>query len=100
MKFLYEPVTLTSRDEILSFFTKGLIYREENKHESERIARYIFDTTHQSQLQIPLSPDLEQIRVEFGALEAPGLPENDEDINAFTDSLWERLQRMVKNVRK
>jgi len=42
--------------------------------------------------------DIEMIRNEFGALEAPGEPEDNEDPDEHRDLFWERLLRIVEKI--
>jgi hypothetical protein len=98
MKSFYETTIPTTQDEVLFFFQEAIRYRESHKDESEKIALFVFDTTHQSRLGVYLSSDLEQIRYEFGALEAPGQPEGDDDLDQFEDRLWKRLGLMIEKV--
>lgn len=67
---------------------------------ADEIARFVFDVTHETTLGIPSNDDIQLIRQEFGALEAPGLPEDNSDPEAYEDKLWARLRSTVEEKSK
>lgn len=69
MESLYNDTPdIKTSDDLLRFFQAAVEYRRQHKEESEKIARFVFDATHQAKLNIPLTSSLERIRDEFGAL--------------------------------
>lgn len=66
----------------------ALMCRARTPVDSPEIARWTFDATNPQRLAFSLDPGLEKIRDEFGALEAPGSPENPSmDLVNFDDLL-------------
>ena len=98
MKSFLQSFPLQTQDDVLNFFQEAIVYRETHKSESEEIARFVFDATHRTKINVPLSTELEKIRYEFGALEAPGQPEDNSDPNIFVDHLWSRLHLITKKI--
>lgn len=81
-----------------AFFQHAIAYRENHKDESEAIAQFVFDATFEGKLDTQLSPALENIRYEFGALEAPGISDKDEENKVCEDKLWQRLLKIIKRI--
>jgi len=53
------------------------------------------------QLSFPISTETDQLRDEFGALEAPGMPEDDEkDPAEEVNELWLRLLDLINKVKE
>jgi hypothetical protein len=90
---------LSNKDDVIELFLTAVDERRLNKELSESIAHNVFDRTHPSQLTFELPHELVELRNEFGALEAPGLPEDDSDPDEYRDALWERLSLLVHEKR-
>lgn len=99
-KSFYHSPVLKNEDDVLRFFQHAIAYRENHKDESEAIAQFVFDATFEGNLDTQLSPALENIRYEFGALEAPGTSDKDEENEVFEDKLWQKLSQIVKKLRE
>ena len=96
MESFYSLPTLKSDDDVLRFFKTAIEYRNSHKSEYGKIARFVFDSTHRLAVGIELNIDLERIRAEFIALEAPGMPLDDNlSPEVYDDRLWKRLESMV-----
>lgn len=91
MPDFYSITTPQSVEATVDLFRHAIDYRNTHKQESKTVALFIFNTTFGS----PLDKNLEDIRFEFGALEAPGSPEVAMDLDEFEDRLWERLAVIV-----
>jgi hypothetical protein len=95
--FYGNSINFKTPDDVRRFFREAIEYRQTHKDESERIALYVFDMAHEPRLGFPLPDNLKAIRYEFGALEAPGWPEDDSvDPDEFIDSLWSRLSALIE----
>jgi hypothetical protein len=86
---------LSNKADVIELFLTAINERRLNKGQSESIARDVFDRTHPSQLTFELPHELTELRNEFGALEAPGLPEDNSDPEEYRDALWDRLLVLV-----
>ncbi len=86
--------------DVIALFVTALNERQVNKERSEAIAHEVFERTHPSLLSFDLSDDLSRLRDEFGALEAPGLPDDGTDPDEYRNALWERLFLLVQEKRK
>lgn len=64
---------LKSVRNILDLYIEAISYRENHKHQSKQIARFVFYVVHFDRILFELLEELEILRYEFGALEAPGL---------------------------
>ena len=95
MYSMHKTPNLKNRRDIFLFFNEALAYRKSHQEESERIALFVFDTTHEDKLGKIYDQKIEKIRNEFGALEAPGMPKNGQDADNFREKLWDRLARIV-----
>lgn len=93
---------ITDESDVLDYYIDAINYRNAHKDESVDIAMHVFDRTHpKSRLSFPISTAIERLRDEFGALEAPGMPENDdEDPSDHIDRLWSRLLNLVENEKR
>lgn len=98
MTFFTQPYDFKHEQDILSFFNEAILYRQNHKEESEKIALFVFDKTHESKLGLLYNKRIDTIRNEFGALEAPGMPDDDQDPDDFVDYLWDRLRIIVKEI--
>lgn len=94
--------SLSNESEVLDYYIDAIQYRNSHKDESPEIAMHVFDKTHPiTQLSFPISEETDQLRDEFGALEAPGMPEDDEkDPDEEVDELWLRLLNLVNKVKE
>lgn len=90
---------LLTQGEVLAYFSDAIRTQEANPEASELIAHTVFDHTHPSLLSFELSDEVLQLRDEFGALEAPGFPEDDSDPDAYRDQLWKRVKNLVNKNR-
>lgn len=84
---------------LLDYYRLAIDFRKQHKDESEEIARLVFDATHPSKLSFEVPHYLLDIRDEFGALEAPGMPSDESDPDVYRDSLWNRLELIVNKKR-
>lgn len=100
MDSLDAQINISTEDDLFKFFNEAIEYRDAHKQESRKIAIFVFDNTHPAITNIPLNDDLERIRFEFGALEAPGSPEADIDRDKYDDKLWRRLSDMISETNK
>lgn len=100
MRSLSSGNNFKTRADILTFFSRAIEYRENHKKESGKIAQFVFDTTHKSRLGELFDDDIEFLRNEFGALEAPGLPPDKMTGDEYVDCLWGRLEVMVEKHQK
>ncbi len=91
---------ISDPSDVIALFVMALNERQANKERSEAIAHEVFERTHPSQLSFTLPDELSRLRDEFGALEAPGLPEDGSDPGVYRDALWERLFLLVQEKRK
>jgi len=92
---------LSNEAELLDFFIEAIQYRIAHKGQSVEIAVHVFDKTHPSSLSFPWNKVLDELRFEFIALEAPGMPEDDnKDPDEYDDELWRRLLFLVNDLKK
>jgi hypothetical protein len=93
---------LSNELEVLDFFEAAIRYREDHKAQSSEIAVHVFDKAHpKPQLSFPIADDIDNLRNEFGALEAPGMPEDDDkDPDEYDDELWTRLNNLVTKAKE
>lgn len=93
---------LSNEADVLNYYIDAIHYRNEHKDQSTGIAMHVFDMTHpQGMLSFPVSQEVEGLRFEFGALEAPGMPEDDEQpVENYDDMLWTRLFNLIDKAKK
>ena len=84
-----------NQSELVDYFAEAIRIREQHPDQSEAIARQVFDNTHPALLSFEVSQQIQIIRNEFGALEAPGLPDDDTDPDVYRDHLWQRVKKIV-----
>jgi hypothetical protein len=89
---------LREESELAAYYLEAIELRMVHPELSEEIAREVFDRTHPSVLVFSIRDDVSQLRDEFGALEAPGLPDNGSDPDEYRDALWRRLKDFVDNI--
>lgn len=96
MESFYDSPVIRTDADALRFFKQAVEYRSGHKDEYGKIARFVFDSTHQMITGAELSSDIEWLRSEFIALEAPGMPPDDEaNPDEYVDELWSRLDMLV-----
>lgn len=100
MDFSQTTLNFQTRVDIFSFFLSAIGYREKHKDQSEQVALYVFNVTHKNKLGILYSDDIDAIRNEFGALEAPGQPDDNTEPDVFVDHLWDRLRAIIEKSQK
>jgi len=88
---------MRNNNDVLRFFGDAVVYREMHKSQSIDIAEHVFDFSHaQLMLTFPISKRIDDLRSEFGALEAPGSPNDDnKDVKEHIDDLWARLGLLI-----
>lgn len=93
---------MTDESDVLDYFIDAIQYRNAHKNESAAVAMHVFDRTHpKGRLSFPVDSEIEQLRYGFGALEAPGMPEDDEkDPDEYIDDVWQLLMDRVKETKK
>jgi len=97
MQDLQKYLPIKSEKELIDFYIAAIDYRNKHKDQSPAIAQFVFDASHPLNLPFALSKSLTSIRFEFGALEAPGMPEDDSILpEDYDDTLWNRLLRIIK----
>lgn len=97
MQELQKYLPIKSEEELIKFYIYAIDYRNRHKDQSTNIALFTFNASHPSRLPFVLSEGLTSIRFEFGALEAPGMPEdNTISIEDYDDQLWDRLLKLVR----
>ena len=99
MQQIYEKADLSTNEGVLDFYKEMLNYRTLHKACSNEIARFSFDTTYVISSDVKIDERIKDIRYEFGALEAPGQPDDDMYEDGYVDSLWARLSGLVDKVR-
>jgi hypothetical protein len=93
--------TLSNETELLDYFIEAIQYRIAHKDRSVEIAVHVFDKTHPSHVSFSWGKALDDLRFEFIALEAPGMPKNDDkDPDEYDDELWQRLLILVNDAKK
>ena len=96
MESFYNRPIINSDENALLFFKRAIKYRNDHKDESREIARFVFDCTHQLTIGIKLDVNVDGLRAEFIALEAPGMPLDDNlSPEEYDDYLWNRLALMI-----
>ena len=97
MQELQKYLPIKSEEELIKFYISAIDYRNKHKDKSADIAQFVFDASHPSNLPFKSSEELTSLRFEFGALEAPGLPEdNTISIEDYDDQLWDRLLKSFR----
>lgn len=94
--------TLSTELELLDYYLDAVNYRNIHKNLSSEIATHVFNKTHQAlHSPFPTSQEIVDLRYEFGALEAPGMPPNDwQDPDVYTDQVWQRLFNLLIEAKK
>jgi len=99
MRTFYHTPDPRTLDDVVCLFRDAIAYRTAHKDESIKVARFVFDATCPILHEADFGSDIERIRFEFGALEAPGCPEDPNlSLMDSDDRLWSRLQKMVEAV--
>lgn len=73
----YKNRELLNETDVLDYFVDAINFRNSHKDQSTDIATQVFNRTHATMLPFTLSKEAERLRFEFGALEAPGMPEDE-----------------------
>jgi hypothetical protein len=99
MSSFYTLPTINSERDALHFFHQAVKYRKQHPDESQQIATFVYDTTHEMTLGFSLDTAVDLLRGEFIALEAPGLPPDDSimSLDEYDTTLWVRLERMISD---
>jgi len=94
--------SLSNETEVLDYYVDAIHYRNAHKDESPDIAIHVFDRTHPKiRLSFPTSSEIDKLRDEFGALEAPGMPEdNEKNPDEYIDEVWMRLLNLVNKAKE
>jgi hypothetical protein len=96
MELFYSSPFIRTDADALRFFKMAVKYRGGHKDEYSKIARFVFDSTHQMITNVEPGSDVDWLRLEFIALEAPGMPQDDNtDPDKYVDGLWLRLDKMI-----
>lgn len=90
---------LRNESELISYYLEAIEIRTLHPELSEEIAREVFDQTHPSTLPFIVNDDTQRLRDEFGALEAPGLPDDYTNPDVYREQLWQRLKYIVNENR-
>lgn len=87
----------TSEFVVLDIYRQAIARRSADPGQASDIARSAFDATHPMKLPFELSREVDALRFEMGALEAPGYPPDEARISpeAYVDCLWGRLGTLV-----
>lgn len=93
---------LAGESDVLDYFAAAIQYRNAHKNESADIAMHVFDRTHpRGRLTFPIGAEIDRLRDEFGALEAPGMPDNDtQSFEDHEDEVWLRLLNLIEDAKK
>jgi hypothetical protein len=94
--------SLFSERDFLEYYLDAINYRNDHKDESVEIALHVFRRTNPNgMLSFSASRELERLRFEFGALEAPGWS-NDEKktLEESQDEAWSYVAEMVEKQKK
>lgn len=87
---------INSETDVFEMYRDAIEYRFRHKDQSRQIALHCFDITR-SNNGVKYSADIERLRYEMGALEAPGMPEDDNlDPDEYDDRLWSRLRYLTE----
>lgn len=92
-------VEIPTTGDMQAYFAEAIRIQELHPEDSEFIAREVFNRTHPSLLSFQPDEELLWLRDEFGALEAPGLLDDDSDPDEYRDKLWQRLKILVNKNR-
>lgn len=99
-KLQIKATNLNNQQQVLELYQVAITARNLSPEDSTKIAILAFDATHPSNLNFQPSNDLEKLRFEMGALEAPGdfLSYPNHIFSSqleFENFLWNRLARLV-----
>jgi hypothetical protein len=94
---------LNNQQQIVELYRAAIATRNLLPRDSDKIAIMAFNATHPSKLNFKPSDDLEKLRFELGALEAPG------DFSTYTertfvnqeefeDFLWDRFEKLIDDL--
>lgn len=93
---------LSKESDVLDYFINAIQYRNMHKDRSADIAMHVFDMTHPKlRLTFPIDSKTNQLRDEFGALEAPGWSEDEtKSRKESEDEAWNLVLDLVRNAKK
>ena len=82
---------------MLHFFQQVIAYRSDHKEDAAQIARYAYAQTHELKTGCTCMDEIEFLRGEMIALEAPGWPPEELNMEPeeYDDMLWNRLGMMI-----
>ena len=94
---------LNNQQQVVKLYRAAIATRNLLPRDSSKIAIITVNATHPSKLNFKPSDDLEKLRFELGALEAPG------DFSTYTehtfvnqeefeDFLWDRFSKLIDNL--
>lgn len=95
---LDDYLTIETKKDLFRFWFAALEYRKLHQDIERNLAHFIFTTSLEAGRRMSEYDDqLNAITFEFGALEAPGMPD-DESIHPelYSDQLWNRLDGIVR----
>lgn len=83
--------------DVLYFFQQVIAYRSDHKEDAAQIARYAYVQTHELKTGCTCTHEIEFLRGEMIALEAPGWPPEELNMEPeeHDDMLWNRLNTMI-----
>ncbi len=93
---LDQRLPIETRQDLFDFFDAALEYRGQHRKYERALALYVFNVTRSVESMEWYVKQLDDIRHEFAALEAPGLSDDPtHDAETYANSLWERLEYIV-----
>jgi len=99
-RYEFDHRPITNEVDFLDYFIDAINYRNKHKDESREIAIHVYSKTQPPRLPFPLSDEFDDLRFEFIALEAPGMPEdNEKDPAEYDDEVWQRLLNIVTKIK-
>lgn len=82
--------------DLLNFFLSAIEFRNSHSQQSRNIALRVFNKTHELSKIFTIDEKLRELMYEFGALEAPGSPDNQEiSLKEYDNKLWSRLLELI-----
>lgn len=97
MEDVCTPGSIKNDRDILDFFKRVIAYRDEHKCESAQIARFAYSMTHENEVGFMCKSEINLLRGEMIALEAPGVPQDDTmQPEVYDNMLWNQLLKEVE----
>jgi hypothetical protein len=92
---------IKTRDELLKFWFAVFEFRRSHRKAERELAHYVFAVSLKARQVVANYDDaLDGVCYEFGALEAPGLPDDTSmSLESYSDYLWERLENIVNKIK-